>query len=500
MNRYNALLFLAATLLPYAIEASPATDFSPIAQRVAQFKAETHLPSATAVLVIKEGEILYQGYFGYADIAQQKNAAADTSFYIASATKPIFALSMLLAENNGKLSTEASLQNAFPSLAFSGLDAKAIKLKDLLTHTSGIENNALVWATAMSGVHDANSRLAMVADSHASAEAAHGTFHYTNVGYNLLSVWLEHKHNTRWQNQIQDFVLTPLGMTHSSPYMSEAQTKQWALAKPYSALNHNPTKPLYLEKVDQTMHAAGGLVATAPDLAKFLIAQMEQGKLAGKPVLPANIIAKSQQRQATTDANYMSFKRDGYAYGWYTGEYKSQPLLHHFGSFAGFHAHLSFMPEKRLGLVVLNNEDFLSSRLTDWIANAVYERLLNESFDASKEQATFDQLLNKAKGVPQLVAKEQAKIHDRKTILSLPTEHYIGRYKHAQLGEMNVTTNEKQQLIIQWGQLSATASGFDKDNIVRVEFVPNSGDLLNFEIFENKVVALKFQDLKFQRK
>ena len=138
-------------------------------------------------------------------------------------------------------------------------------------------------------------------------------------------------------------------MQHSSALVSEAQRKNWTLAKPYSAMSPNPAQELYLQKTDQTMHAAGGMLATAPDLAKFLIAQMQDSGA----VFPETVIKKAQQTEVTTDSNYNDFKRSGYAWGWYSGDYKGERMLHHFGSFAGFHAHLSFIPEKNMGLVVL---------------------------------------------------------------------------------------------------------------------------------------------------
>ena len=498
MKRVITATVVVATLLASPVQANSGTAFDSLAKQITRFKQETALPAATAVAVVKDGHVIYEGYFGYADIERQQPATADTAFYVASVTKPVFALSVLLQAEHGKLRTDTRLQQAFPKFNFDGIPADAITIKDLLSHTSGIKNPALVWATAMSGVHDGQSRLALVGQSQLNADAVHGQFAYSNVGYNIASVWLEQELNTSWQQHMQQTVLAPLGMTHSSPYISDADENGWSLAKPYSALSRTPQQPLYLRKVDQTMQAAGGLLASAPDLATFLIAQLEQGRVNGKQVLPASVITASQQRVATTDTNVLGFPRDGYAWGWYTGQYKGHDMRHHFGAFAGFHAHLSFIPEKRIGLVVLNNEDFLSSRLTTIIADHIYGSLLGLS-DTTETTKQVDTLLSKAKGLPDAIQAEQQKIHGRTYQLSRARAAYVGDYHHPQLGTLVIASTQDNQLSVRWGRLQAIATGFDRAETLRVELIPNSGDLLTFTVHGDKVVSAMLDEMTFHK-
>ena len=181
-----------AILLPQA-QAAPANPagFNALAQAIDQFKQDTRYPAGTAVIVVKDGKIAYQGYFGFADIAAKTPVDAETVFYIASATKPFFALNALLAQDAGRLDTGTTLQAMFPDAHFSEVDPSAVTLRHLLTHTSGIDNVALGWATAFSGVHDATSRQRLVLQSRPNAESPLGTFDYTNIGYNIASEWLD---------------------------------------------------------------------------------------------------------------------------------------------------------------------------------------------------------------------------------------------------------------------------------------------------------------------
>ncbi|WP_441005085.1 serine hydrolase domain-containing protein, partial [Novilysobacter viscosus] len=193
----------------------------------------------------------------------------------------------------------------FPDLRFAGFDPEDVTIRDLLVHTSGIDNPALVWATAFSGVHDAQSRRRLVAASRPHEEAARGAFEYTNVGYNILSVWLDERFGMSWQDQLDNTLFEPLGMQRTSARMSEASMKGWPLAEPYSFASAEPDEPLYLVKTDNTMHAAGGMVSTAPDLAKFLVAQLSSGVPGDHPVLPAALIDRSHVPQVTLESSYL---------------------------------------------------------------------------------------------------------------------------------------------------------------------------------------------------
>jgi CubicO group peptidase (beta-lactamase class C family) len=493
----TVLIAIAVAISP--VTATPAKKFDGLAGLIQKTKDETAHQSGTAVAIVKDGKIIYEGYFGFSDIYAKKSVTRNTSFYIASATKPFFALNALLKTEEGLIDTQISLQEMFPDTRFKEIDATSVKTKDLLVHSSGIDNQPLVWATAFSGIHNTQSRNALVAASYLNRDAKLGTFKYTNVGYNILSVWLDQKMAMPWQDQLDKAIFKPLGMKRTSAYISKAEAKKWPLAKPYSFVGANPNTPLYLSKSDDTMQAAGGLVSTAPDLAKFLIAQLDDGRYAGKQIFPKSVINQSHVHQVKVDESYLDFKRTGYAWGWYSGEYKAKTMLHHFGSFAGFHAHLSFIPEKNIGLVVLNNEDVLSTRLTNLIADHVYGVLLDEPGMSSKMSARFDDLLKQAKQLQLSTAKQRDVIQGRASHLSQPIEAYVGTYTNDLLGQMIVELNNNKKLVIRWGRLAAVATAYDKMDHVRVEFSPNSGDLISFVMKDGQVVAISFAEVTFTK-
>ncbi|WP_182257378.1 hypothetical protein [Colwellia sp. 6M3] len=73
----------------------------------------------------------------------------------------------------------------------------------------------------------------------------------------------------------------------------------------------------------------------------------------------------------------MGFKRTGYVWGWHMALYKDENMHHHFGGVDCTHTHNSFILCKNIGLVALNNENYISQDLTNAIANIAYSVLLD---------------------------------------------------------------------------------------------------------------------------
>lgn len=497
MKIHLSLSMLVATI--FLSLSSYAEDFSAVEKLINETKAVANLPSGTAIAVVKDDKIIYQGYFGYADIAKQKRVDENTSFYIASITKPYFALSMLLKEKQGQLTQSSNLANLFPNSVFSGFDANKVTVKHLLSHTMGIDNAPLVMATAYTGLHDEKIRQQLVDKSYVNEAFPLGSFSYSNVGYNILSVWSEKADETPWQDMLQQTVLTPLQSSQSSAYISDAEKNAWLLAKPYSIFS-GKDKPLYLEKYDNTMHAAGGMISSVKDMANFLIVQLNQGKLNGKQVFPSHIIKKSQQQIAEVNSSYGEFKREGYAWGWYIGPYMNETTYHHFGGYAGTHSHLSFMPEKGLGVVILNNEDMLSSKLTAAVAKSIYATLLNKPEAINEAQTMATAIQKKIAQLPIHIKKQQEKLTQRKWQLSLAKAAYAGSYQHPEYGQVDIVHNEKDQLIVNWGQTHAIATAFTKPETVRVELIPNNGEVISFQLADQKIVGFTYNKTKFDKR
>ncbi len=491
------VLLLMAISLPGKAE-QPAPDAYPaLSNYIESSRDIVGLPFGTAVVMIKDGQVVYSKGFGYADIEKRRPVNEETAFYIASTTKPFYALSLLLAEAEGQFDSQATLADMFPALPLDDEIKKRVTAAQLLTHTSGLSNDPLTTALAYSGLHTPATEPAMLGAPYTTFKEQQD-FDYSNFGYKLLGIWQQQTRHIGWQQSIENRIINPLGLTHTSPYVSTATERHWPTAEPYSLMADDPARPLSIRKHDETMHAAGGLLASAGDLASFLRVLMEHGKLDGRPTLAKNAVEKALTKQVETRSRFENLSRDGYAYGWYTGEFKGQRMLHHLGSYAGTHAHMSFMPELKAGLIVLNNEDMASIKVTAHIAELAYSALLGEDIrELSREKAT--ELGGQIAGLKKGIAGHKAKLAARPLQLSLEKSAYAGDYSHPLFGRLQITGDQENALMLHWGQVHSRLSGYTSENMVRYAYSPRSGAVARFNIDKGSVQGVTLEGIEFQK-
>jgi CubicO group peptidase (beta-lactamase class C family) len=469
-------------------------DFSAIDRYVNAVKKEVDFPSGTAVAIVKDGKVIYQGYFGYSNIKAKEKVNAKTAFYLASITKPLFALSMLLMEKNGDIQDTTTMAEMFPTLDFPSIDKNSIEVKHLVSHTHALVNWPLEDTLAFTGQHNKLQRQKLASATQKDSAIKLGQYQYSNVGYNLLSVWAEDKFKQDWQKTIEQLVYKPLSMNHTSSYVSDAETKGFNVARPYHLYTDNPKKTMPFEKSDSTLQAAGGTYASAIDMAKFLIAQLNQGKVDGKQVFPAEIIEKSHQKLASNDLKYRDFVRNGYAWGWYIGPYKEQQTYHHFGGIAGSHTHTSFMLEHNIGLVVLNNEETVAAHMTAGIADIAYSILLNKGDVEKITDIQIDAMKiswNKIKANIKETKDAHKKRNASRTMeLTLDKAHYTGSFYNPLWGELEVSLLKNKDLQFTLGELKATATAAKRPDEFRIQFPIGSGNIAAYTITSGKVDAI----------
>ena len=102
------------------------------------------------------------------------------------------------------------------------------------------------------------------------------------------------------------------------------------------------------------MNSAGGHISTVHDLARWTIVQMDSGVIDGKRVFPKGAVVLSQTLIAkhTRDQSkkFAFFDREGWGAGWDIGSYEGERMVSRFGSYAQTRSHLSFLPNRRIGV------------------------------------------------------------------------------------------------------------------------------------------------------
>ncbi len=241
------------------------------------------------------------------------------------------------------------------------------------------------------------------------------------------------------------------------------------------------------------MQAAGGHFMSINDLGRWLNMNMNGGKLNGKQVIPADILNTVHTGYTKNTRNEPPFSGDGeYGLGWQIGKYRDQNVIYHHGGYSGYRSHVSYMPDKRIAVGVLVNNDLAGGRMADMLAAYAYDLWLgtpNLEADYAKQLDEFAAQYARRKQQTMASTAERAK---RTSQLTEPLTAYTGTYTNDLLGTIEISA-KGDSLAMRWGNLYTVSTPFTEKDTVRVVVIPGgNGDVLGF----TKGASGKFDTLK----
>jgi CubicO group peptidase (beta-lactamase class C family) len=503
-----ALLLNSAGVLCFAQTNAPATekDFntayeSQISKTLATFP---DLPGI-AIVVIKDDKPIFLRAFGMADKEAGIKANPDTLFYIASSTKSYTALAAAMLDQEGKIKLADPVTKYTPGIRFKSEIPDKITIRDLLTHTSGLRNGALVNRLAFTGQIEQSEVDHVFAEGTTFNETTFGKYAYTNLGYNIYGLALHYQLHKKWQDLLQERIFTPAGLDHTTAYVSKARAKKYKIAAPYvidtDAANAGKMVRSTLEKTDDNMQSAGGIFTSISDLGRWLNLNMNGGKLGGKQIVPADLIQRAQTGYTRSTRNEPPFSGDGeYGLGWQIGKYRDEKVIYHHGGYPGYRSHVSFMPDKKVAVGVLVNNDAIGGRLADMLAAYAYDWWLRtESFEADYTKQLQD-TVKAYESRKQGIAAEAAERAKREWRLTKPFADYAGAYRNDLMGTIEIAAKEKA-LAVRMGFLNTIATPYTQPDTIRVVMLPGgNGEVIGFtKDADGKFGSLNYAGVTFTR-
>jgi CubicO group peptidase (beta-lactamase class C family) len=348
----------------------------PVAEKLRQAAAgwdrharEDHVPSFT-VEVVNHAGVIFRHSYGGRDCKARKTPDANTIYYIASDTKPFTATAVMKLVEQKKIDLDAPVKRYLPRFELADPEAtRVVTVRDLLSHRQGLDSMPIEIAEAFTGQMDDDKFYRLL-----KQVKPRGKFRYSNLHYTLLGRIVEAVSGQNWASDLEQNVLVPARMMRTVTKATAIRSD----ANGACALEEDGEswRPAMIQKTDRTMHAAGGIGSSADDLGRFLQMQLNDGVIGGKRILSPESMKQMHSPQSEVGSTFFTFERKSYGLGWYIGAYRGNQLVHHFGGFSGARAHLSFMPEHDIGVVVLQNADEPAYYFLDAVASDVYDIVL----------------------------------------------------------------------------------------------------------------------------
>jgi CubicO group peptidase (beta-lactamase class C family) len=456
---------------------------------------------AIAVVVVKDDKPIFVRAYGLADREAGTRADADTLFYIASSTKSFTAMSAALLDREGKIKLDDPMVKYSSGITFKNPLPEKITVRDLLIHTSGLRNEPLVFRMAFSGESEPADMRKVFGEATTFIEANYGKYRYDNMGYNIYGVLLENHLKLKWQDLLEDKIFDPLGMKYTTAYISRARARKWKVAAPYifdPVAGKTIRAPL--AKTDSNMQSAGGMFTSANDIGRWLNMNMNEGKLNGKQIIPAEIVRAAHTGYTQVTRSNEPFTGEGqYGLGWQIGKYRNETVIYHHGGFPGYASHVSYLPEKKIAIAVLVNGDIAAAKSGHILATYGYDWWLQTpDLHQTYEKQLSDTVTRYTewKTARQTDAANRAK---RTSRLTQPVANYAGTYRNEIFGTIEITALGNG-LAVRMGNMNAVSTPFTEKETIRVELMPGQGEVIKFvPNAEGKFASIMYGKIPFER-
>jgi len=288
-----------------------------------------------AFAIVDEGDV-YVEVRGEAVIGSGVKIAPDTPFLLGSISKSFTAMAVMQLVEQGSIGLDTGIAKYLD--VFANRPSGAITIRQLLSHTSGYSTfQGNDTHTDRSGRRD---ELMHQVERIAQWSPAHepGTvWEYSNANYEILGALIERISGLDYAGYVSENILDPIGMDDS--FVSDGDMH------PEMARGHAPwfgtKRPLEDSKTERIMAAAGGVVASARDMARYLAVIMN-----GKD----DVVSASSKAEMMRPASALS---PFYGFGWFIDAGKG--TVWHSGASPGTETLATLMPAKQKAVVVLVN-------------------------------------------------------------------------------------------------------------------------------------------------
>jgi CubicO group peptidase (beta-lactamase class C family) len=336
---------------------------------------QQRIPGA-AVALVHEGRVIFSQCYGYADTHKKVPIAEDTYFMIGSLTKSFTALAVLKLIAQGKVDLNADIKEYISDFSIKNLDGgeTRITVNHLLTHTSGLMIDYYVRRTGEKKPSNTD-LLSQLKEEYLCFEPGSAS-KYSNIGYRLLGIMIERVTGERFENYLEKEVFKPLGLNQSSFLYTEG------IAAHMSKGHNGETE---MSRIDNEDKPASGLFSTLKDLTTFL-------KFLSSSSTPItggfnnSEIVDSIIKNANPAIDTFYDNKNIYSSGWYLNSYQFKGIhttLSGSGNINGFSTAITYIPEERLGIVILTNSS------VGWKANMdIIARGLRGMIDAFRGPGT----------------------------------------------------------------------------------------------------------------
>jgi CubicO group peptidase (beta-lactamase class C family) len=426
--------------------ASIKVALSEIDEYIEKVQKDWNVPGL-AVAIVKGDKVLFSKGYGVRRLDGADPVDADTLFAIASNSKAFTAAALAVLVEEGKLAWDDPVQKHFPEFMMPDpFVTREMTVRDLLCHRCGLDtfSGDLLWYDTNYSTQEVAERIRFLKP----VSSFRSRYGYQNLMYIVAGLVIERVSGETWGEFVTSRFLRPLEMNRTTVSIADLQDN---FASPHNESGGQGLRVLPLGNVDNAWGACG-LNSSVNDLAKWMIAQLNDGRFAGKQILttsridelfsPHTIIPLSAAaRQAEPSRHFQA-----YGLGYVLHDWHGRKVVGHSGGLDGMISYLAMVPEEKLGVVVLTNNESSASRF-------IRDRVIECFLDVAERPDRSGTAVARRAAIDQQQAATRKKIDDARrsgTSPSIPLFELAGRYRCPMYGDV-VVEAEGERLLLKLG-------------------------------------------------
>lgn len=372
-----ALAVTALSSLAFTVNAKPVNS-DEISKVIEQSMARFDVPGM-AVAVVQDGKVVLAEGFGVRHLEKKTPVNKNTLFGIASNTKAFTSAALAILVDEGKLSWDDKVIDHIPEFRlYDPYVTREMTIRDLLSHRSGLglgQGDLTIWPDTNKSVESILAGLRYLKP----ASGFRSKFNYNNLMFVVAGEVVARVSGQSWQEFTEQRLLKPLGMDSSKAGFSRIgkSNKNFATGNvPLDGKLH----PFFVNYLED-FRGAGAIASNVADMSKWLQTQLNGGKMANGEVL----FSPEQQKQMwhlhsnipVSDKAFADNRQQfrGYGLGWFVEDFQGYKRVGHGGGILGMVSQVTLIPEKKLGIVVLSNQQTFPALVA--VTNEVLEQALD---------------------------------------------------------------------------------------------------------------------------
>ena len=379
--------------------------------------------------IIQDGKVVYAGGLGVRELGRDDEVDADTLFIIASNTKAMTTLLLAKLVDAGKLTWNSPVTQSMPTFRLGDSDTTSrVLVEHLICACTGLPRKDMEWILEFGNVTAADT-FTRLADTQPTSEFGE-MFQYSNsmaaaagfIGGHLLYPDLEL--GAAYDKATQEQVFDPLEMKDTTFDFRRALATNHASAHGTDIEGKTAYLPMDINFAVVPVRPAGAAWSTVTDMLKYIAMEIDAG------LLPNGRRYISKEALLERRAAKVPLSQDAdYGMGLIVDETYGIPVVHHGGDVFGHHSDMMWLPEHRVGAVVLTNGD------PGWIIRDRFQRKLLEVLFDGKPEADPALQADSKRYFEQIEAER--KLFDVPADAG-PAGSLASRYQSASLGEIAV--------------------------------------------------------------